>query len=95
MRTWSYLFQFRDAGKVATGQYRIRFDLDNRVVKTRWDKPECETFGGKGRMARKVDTVRPAFGPGSGRRCRGFTGACHRMAAQGVRAGWYCWVKMG
>ncbi|VWD36706.1 flagellar motor protein MotB [Burkholderia lata] len=48
VRTWNYLFQFRDAGKVATCQYQIPFDSDNRVVKTRWDKRECEAFGGKG-----------------------------------------------
>lgn len=48
VRTWNYLFQFRDAGKVTTCQYQIRFDSNNRVVKTRWDKPECEVVGGKG-----------------------------------------------
>ncbi|WP_241021236.1 hypothetical protein [Burkholderia sp. Ac-20344] len=48
MRTWNDLFPFRDAGKVAICQYRIEFDSNNRVVNTRWDKPECEAFGEKG-----------------------------------------------
>lgn len=46
--TWNYLFHFRDGGKVATCQYQVRFDSDNRIVKTRWNSAECEAFGKKG-----------------------------------------------
>ncbi|RQS35466.1 hypothetical protein DIE03_06125 [Burkholderia sp. Bp8992] len=27
---------------------QMQFDSDNRVANTRWDKPGCEAFGGKG-----------------------------------------------
>ncbi|OCS45120.1 outer membrane protein assembly factor BamE [Ralstonia pickettii] len=44
VRVWNYLFHFRSADKPVTCQYQIQFDDDNRVTKTRWADPQCESF---------------------------------------------------
>ncbi|MCT7297729.1 outer membrane protein assembly factor BamE [Ralstonia sp. CHL-2022] len=44
VRVWNYLFHFRSADKSVACQYQIQFDDDNRVTKTRWADPQCETF---------------------------------------------------
>lgn len=44
VRVWNYLFHFRSADKLVTCQYQIQFDDDNRVTKTQWADPQCETF---------------------------------------------------
>ena len=46
VRVWNYLFHFHSGAQTqtVTCRYQVQFDDRSRVVRTRWQDPQCESF---------------------------------------------------